>query len=335
MHKRSALAGALVLALTIVSGAALAGGSSTSPQARADGEDWPQWRGPDGRAIADGAELPTTWSATENVAWKAELRGLGVSSPIVSGERVFVTYQVGRGVRREGSHPTLARDPDIDPSLERPLGNAMTGTPDSQVTFVVAAFHRADGRPLWEHELRARGLQPVHDKGNMASPSPVTDGEHVYAWFGTGQIVALDFEGELLWQRHLGEEISPFVVQWGHASSPTLYGDSLILQCDHNPAAYLLWLDKHSGEEQRRVDRGRDMNSHSTPSIVPGPTGDELIVNSSGRLDSYNPTTGDHLWHAGEPNSYPIGVPTYEAGVLYTSRGYRSGPYMALRLAGC
>jgi outer membrane protein assembly factor BamB len=298
--------------------------------------DWPQWRGPDGTGVARDATLPSTWNGSENIAWKAELRGLGVSSPIVVADRVFVTYQVGNGARQRGTHPTLARGPLADEGVEQPLGGSRAAdAEDTTVTFAVAAFARTDGSLLWEYEFAAQGPQhPVHDKHNLASPSPVSDGERVYAWFGTGQVVALDMNGVPLWQRHLGEEYSPFELQWGHASSPTLYGDSLILQCDHPRESYLLWLDKRTGAEQRKLDRGNGMHSHSTPVVVPGPRGDELIVNSSERLESFDPLTGELLWHAGEPNRFPIAVPTYADGILYTSRGYRAGPYMAIRLGG-
>ena len=100
----------------------------------------------------------------------------------------------------------------------------------------------------------------VHDKHNLASPSPVSDGQMVYAWFGTGQIVALDMNGKLAWQRHLGTEISPFNVIWGHSSSPTLFGDTLILLCDHEPASYLLAVDKRTGKQ--RVEGGPRQGPH-------------------------------------------------------------------------
>ena len=251
----------------------------------------------------------------------------------------MLTYQIGRGVLSPGSHPTLVRGPGTDPALERPLGDAAASaaadTDAGRVYFVVAAFHRLDGRQLWEYQLEAdEQLPAVHRKANLASASSVTDGSLVYALFGTGQLVALDMNGQLVWERHLGEESSPFQLQWGHASSPTLYEDLLILLCDHVPAAYLLALDKRTGQERWKVDRGRNMGSYSTLLVVPGPQGDELIVNSSLRLDAYDPSTGEWLWQAGEPNSFPIGVATHDAGMLYTSRGYRSGPYMAIRLGG-
>ena len=305
----------------------------------ADADNWPQWRGPRGTGIAQEEGLPTRWSSEDNIVWKAPLRGLGVSSPVVWDDRIMLTYQIGRGVLRPGSHPTLVRGPGTDQALERPLGDAAASaaadTDAGRVYFVVAAFHRSDGRRLWEYRLEAdEQLPAVHRKANLASASSVTDGSLVYALFGTGQLVALDMNGQLVWERHLGEEYSPFQLVWGHASSPTLYEDLLILLCDHVPAAYLLALDKRTGQEQWKVDRGRNMGSYSTPLVVPGPQGDELIVNSSLRLDAYDPSTGEWLWQAGEPNQFPIGVATYDAGMLYTSRGYRSGPYMAIRLGG-
>jgi outer membrane protein assembly factor BamB len=168
----------------------------------------------------------------------------------------------------------------------------------------------------------------------MASPSAVTDGEHVFAWFATGQLVALNVEGKLLWQRNLSKDLSSFDISWGHGSSPTVYDDLLILQCYHQPAAYLLALDKRTGEEKWKLDRGTGVTSFSTPLVVRTPERHELIVNSSERVDAYNPTTGELLWHAGEPQRYAIPAPAYEDGILYMSRGYRSGPYMALRIGG-
>jgi outer membrane protein assembly factor BamB len=302
----------------------------TTGAARSD--NWPQWRGASGNGVSNEAGLPTRWSKND-VAWKAPLKGFGVSSPIVWGDRVFVTSQSGQSELRPGSHPTLARGPEA--AAEKPLGKSGAGAADKQVYFLIEGFRRTDGRQLWEYRLPAVGqLSPVHQKHNLASPSPVTDGEMIYAWFGNGQIVAVNMEGKLVWQRHLGKEVSPFEIEWGHGSSPALYRDLLILECDHIPASYLIALDKKTGKEKWRVDRGKGVRSYSTPSVVRGPCGDELIVNASERIDAYDPATGKHLWYTGEPNRFPIPVPSSENGVLYASRGYRSGPFMAIRLGG-
>jgi outer membrane protein assembly factor BamB len=300
--------------------------------------DWPHWRGPHGTGTTDAGNVPERWGRTENVAWKAPITGLGVSSPVVVGDRVFVTSQIGAGARRPGNHPRLVQGSDPAVAGERPLGTSRdtaAGTEDDRVAFLVEAFHRADGRRLWEYRIDAVGPLPgVHDKHNMASPSPVTDGEMVYAWFATGQVVALDMNGTLVWQRHLGQDISPFDVLWGHSSSPTLYEDVLILLCDHEPASYLLALDKRTGTERWKADRGQGRMSYSTPLVVDGPSGPELIVNSSERVDAYDPRTGTLLWYTGDTNRFPIPMPVFHDGVIYMSRGYRSSPYMAVRPGG-
>ncbi len=295
--------------------------------------DWPSWRGPLGTGSTAETRLPERWNATENVAWKAPLGGLGVSSPIVAGNRIFVTSQVGSGVRSPGNHPRLVQGANAAAAGERPI--EARAAADNRTFFLVEAFNRADGKRLWEHRFEATGTLPgVHDKHNLASPSPVTDGEMVYAWFGTGQIVALDMAGRQVWQRHLGTEISPFDVIWGHSSSPTLFEDTLILLADHAPASYMLGVDKRTGRDRWKADRGKGKLSYSTPLVVPTAAGPELIVNSSDRIDAYNPRTGALLWYTGTTNRFPIPVPIFHDGMIYMSRGYRSGPYMAIRPGG-
>ncbi|HSC28235.1 MAG TPA: PQQ-binding-like beta-propeller repeat protein [Vicinamibacterales bacterium] len=317
--KHDALTPALVLALSI--GGVL------------DASDWPRWRGPGASGVSDEKNLPERWSATDNIAWKAPLAGSGISTPVVAGGRVYVTSQIGRGVSRQG--PRLVQGADAAAAGERELTARPATKDDGRTWFVVEAFERGSGKRLWEHRFEAEGPLPaVHDKHNLASPSPVTDGSLVFAWFGTGQIVALDAAGKLVWQRHLGKEISPFTINWGHSSSPTLYGDLLILLCDHEPASYLLAIDKRTGRERWKVDRGKGRASYSTPLVVETKTGPELIVNSSERLDAYDPRSGAFLWHADGANRFPIPSPVVHGGLIYASRGYRSGPYLAIRPGG-
>jgi outer membrane protein assembly factor BamB len=188
---------------------------------------------------------------------------------------------------------------------------------------------------MWEYRTRADGPVPaVHEKHNLATPTPVTDGERVYAWFGNGQLVALDLDGRLAWSRHLGTEYARFDTQWGHGSSPTLYGGLLILQCDHLGDAYLLALDVGTGKERWKVNRGSGRVSHSTPLVVPGPQGDELVVNSSARVDAYDPRTGRLLWYTGTERQTPIPSAVFHDGTIYLSRGYRNSDYVAIRPGG-
>ncbi len=297
-------------------------------------ENWPHWRGPDATGVSAESGLPERWSDTENVAWKAPVRGLGISSPIVWGDRVFVTSQIGRGARRAGTHPTLVQGGNPADAGERALGGEGAAAA-GKIVFLVTALDRANGRKLWEYELPAEGqLAEVHDKHNLASSSPVTDGRRVYAWFGTGQMVALDLSGTLVWSRHLGREYAPFDINWGHSSSPILFDGSLILVCYHQPTAYLLNIDAASGKTRWRVERGRDINSYSTPLVVRTTGAPELIVNSSEGVSGHDATSGRLLWHIQEPNRFPIPMPVFHDGLIYTSRGYRSGPYMAIRPGG-
>lgn len=303
---------------------------------RAHGENWPYWRGPASTGVSTEKALPERWSDAENIAWKAPVRGLGISSPVVWGDQVFVTSQIGRSARRAGNHPTLVQGGNPADAGERALGGgAAAGSTPGTVVFLVTALNRLDGRKLWEYELPAEGqLAEVHDKHNLASSSPATDGRRVYAWFGTGQIVALDMNGTLVWSRHLGREYAPFDINWGHSSSPALFNESLFLICYHDTDSYLLNLDAASGKTQWRVDRGGTFNSYSTPLVVQAAGTHEVIVNSSDGISGHSAVTGELLWHVQETNRFPIPMPVFHDGMIYTSRGYRSGPYMAIRPGG-
>lgn len=296
-------------------------------------DNWPNWRGPFGNGVSRETKVPLQWGPDRNISWKALLGGRGVSGPVVWEETVFVTSQVGRGNLRDGTHPTLARGgQEVD---EAPLEALDNLRDHGQVSFLVEAFHRSDGRRLWEYRIEAEGEFPeVHSKHNMASPSPVTDGERVYAWFATGQVVALDMNGNLVWKRHLGKEFSRFDINWGHGSSPSIYENLIYLLCYHRPASYLLALDKRTGNVRWKIDRGEGVLSHSTPFIAKRLEGDELIVNSSQSVDAYDPLSGEFLWQADEAVRYAIPSPSFGDEVLYMSRGYRSGPYMAIRTGG-
>ena len=298
----------------------------------ASAENWPQWRGP---AVSSETRLPQTWSDTQNVAWRAPLSGIGVASPIVWGDRVFVTSQVGAGGSRRG--PRLGQGSEASPA-ERSLGGASGPARAAEgraVRFVIDAVARTDGKRLWTYELTAEGqVPPVHDKHNLASASPVTDGERVYAVFGTGQVAAVDMAGRQVWTRNLAKEFGAWDINWGNGSSPIVHNGSLILVCYHERTAYLIALDSRTGKQLWKTDRPRGVSSYSTPVVVPGPEGDELIVNSSAGVEAYDPATGRALWHFNEPNQFPIPVAMHHEGVIYLSRGYRSGPYAAFRPGG-
>ena len=285
-------------------------------------QHWPQWRGPGGLGVSAETGIPTRWSADDNIAWRVPLEGLGTSTPIIWGDRIFLTSQLGTGpVDERGAQFAGTR-------------RATTRRQVDGITLLVQAFRR-DGQLDWEHRLAADGHLPaVHRNHNFATPSVVTNGDRLFAWFGTGQLVALDLEGRELWSRHIGHDYAPFDVLWGHGSSPQLYRDLLILQCDHQAGAYLLALDTATGEERWMVDRGRFLRAYSTPLVVPTDDGDQLIVNSSRWIDAYDPRTGQPQWQAGSRVELAIGMPVYGDGVVYSTRGYSSGPSLSVDIGG-
>jgi outer membrane protein assembly factor BamB len=297
---------------------------------KAFAENWPGWRGPLASSVSPEKGLPTRWSETENVAWKAPIRGLGISSPVVWGDRIFVTSQTGSGTSRPG--PRLFEEGDASAVGERRLGDAAPEV--ESVKFLVTAFDRASGRRLWEYELPADGdLQPVHEKHNLASSSPVTDGERVYAWFGTGQLVALNLDGKLAWKRNLGE-YGRFDINWGHGSSPAVYGGAVLLVAYHPAASYLMALDSKTGSVRWKVDRDEGVTSYSTPLVIETARGPEIVVNSSRGLGGHSLADGELLWHVEWVNRFPIPTPLEQDGIIYTSQGSRSSPYMAIRPGG-
>jgi len=296
-------------------------------------ENWPHWRGPSATGVSPEKGLPVEWSNTQNVAWKAKLRGVGISSPIVWGDRVFVTHQIGSGGARQG--PRLVQSGDPLAAGERPLGGVDRSAPQTAVVFAVSAFDRMTGKELWTTEIKSEGKLPeVHEKHNLASSSPVTDGQRIYAWFGDGQIVALDMTGKQVWKRSLGSDYSPFEINWGHASSPTVYKDHVVLICYHDRASYLLSLDAQTGATKWKFDQARGVTSYSTPLVVETGISAEVIVNSSVGMAGHDIATGKLLWHFDEDNRFPVPMPLQHEGLIYTSRGYRSSPFMAIRPGG-
>jgi outer membrane protein assembly factor BamB len=259
------------------------------------------------------------WSADGNIAWKVALPGRGASTPVVWNDHIFLTSQVGEDAASAGGAK--------GGGSARPTGKPLR--------FVIQCFHRSGGRQVWRHEFDAdENPTTLHKLHNLATPSCVTNGKLMFAWFGTGQLVCLDARGRLVWERHLGREYGPFKVSFGHGSSPTLYEKTILLLCDHGPTSYLLALDQRTGRTLWKVDRGAECRSYSTPVVARTGHGDELIVNSSPRIDAYDPGTGRLLWYADGRCAFPVPAPVYADGILYASRGYRSGPYMAIRLGG-
>jgi outer membrane protein assembly factor BamB len=256
-----------------------------------------------------------------------------VSTPIVVGPHVFVTSQIGTSQRRAGNHPSLVQGGGE--SGERNLARAGANV-SSDITFALTALSWSDGTRVWQHDTVAEGpLTPVHDKHNLSTPSPVSDGETVVAWYGTGQVAAVDAAtGKTRWSKHLAKEYGPFEINWGHSSSPAMHGDLVIFPCYHERGSYLLALDKRTGAVRWKRDSDVVAHSYSTPAVVTHNGAAIVVLNSSHGVEAFDVATGKPLWRVIEDNRFPIPMPVQHQDMLYLSRGYRSSPYLAIRLGG-
>ncbi len=264
--------------------------------------DWAGWRGPHGNGVSSEADVPVRWSNARNVAWKAPLIGYGISSPVVWGDRVIVT--ASDGVKLANLH--------------------------------VVCLSLADGRELWHQRLWGTAPTRHHgSKSSMASPTPVTDGEHIFAFFGSGDVFCFEMTGELVWQRALADEYGKFENRFAASSSPLLHGDQLLLQCDHYGDSFVIALDKRTGANRWKVDRPECWLSWASPQLVPGARDGEfeLIVSGSHKLDAYDPETGEALWTVGGMRRECIPSPVFGNGLIYAVSGPK-GPSLAIRPGG-
>src|SRR5262245_21941580 len=189
--------------------------------------NWPGFRGPEGNGLSREKGLPVRWSKTDNVRWKVALQGAGVSTPVVWGDRVFLTASDGR----------------LNDRLH------------------VVCYRRGDGRELWHARFFGSALpEGQFPPGGMAVPTPATDGRRLYALFGTGDLVCLDLEGRPVWVRSLAAEYGPFRNRWGMAASPLLVNDLLVIQVDHWGRSYLLGVDAGTGANRWKTDRDASVN---------------------------------------------------------------------------
>ena len=304
---RSAGCGAAVLVF-VLAAAGLFGADSPT--------NWAHYRGPTGQGYSDDARVPLTWGDAENLLWKTELPGRGNSSPIVWGDRIFLTAAGGDGGERS-----------------------------------VVCVRATDGKLLWK-QVASKGAPPgrTHAWNGYASPSCATDGKYVFAFFGTPGLFCYDFDGKLLWKHEFGVFTSS--TGWGIGASPVVFEDLVIQNCDNDgPAALppgrkpeeaapmaLIALEKETGKIRWQAPRDQG-KGFSTPVIIPSPEGKpELILNGPYGVWSYDPKTGAERWHClrhkgdtqalfGEP------LPVFTEDALFAASG-RPGPFQAIRRGG-
>ncbi|MBX3176996.1 MAG: PQQ-binding-like beta-propeller repeat protein [Candidatus Hydrogenedentes bacterium] len=280
---------------------------------------WPQFRGPDARGVLDGANLPDTWSAAENVAWQADIPGRGWSSPVVSGGLVFLTSVVSQSAVEE-------------PKKGLYFGGDRPDAPDVVHQWKVYALDLATGALRWERQVHeGKPGTPRHLKNSYASETPVTDGERLYVYFGNLGVYCFDFEGNAVWEKAMPPVKTQY--NWGTAASPVLHDGRLYIQNDNEDASYLLALDAKTGAEAWRVAREEGSN-WSTPYIWTNSQRTELVTLGSDAVRSYD-LAGELLWSLRGMSSITIATPYAEGDLLYFSSGYvgdrKARPIYAVR----
>jgi outer membrane protein assembly factor BamB len=292
-----------------------------SPHVLAGDANWPQFRGPGARGISTNASFPEHWSASENVAWKAEIPGRGWSSPIVWGDRVFLTTAVTAG-------------PTEEPKKGLYLGGERPNAPRPEHEWKVLCLDLTSGKMRWEHVVhRGEPAGPVHTKNSYASETPVTDGERVYACFGNLGLFCLDLDGKEVWSKPI--EPHRMASGWGTAASPTLYKDRLYVVNDNAEKSCIMALDKLTGKEVWRVDRDEGSN-WSTPCVWEHDQQSEIVTTGSRKVRAYD-LDGKLLWWFQGMSGITIASPYADGGLVYVSSGYildRSRPLYAIRPGG-
>jgi outer membrane protein assembly factor BamB len=291
-------------------------------------QDWPQWRGPFSQGISSGKNLPFEWNETKNVLWKTPIPGQGFSQPIIWGKRIFLTTDVETGPAPAG-HKAAYHVAD-GKEFKHPdwIGS------DKLHNFKVLALDRDSGRLLWEQTAYQGTVYDHRSKrGSYAAPTPVTDGKHVYAYFGSEGAYCYDFGGKLIWKQSLG---GIGTMGMGVGTSPVLFDDLVILLCDQEfdgKDSFIVALEKKTGREAWRVKREVSV-SWATPVVVTTKQRAELITAGNEFIVSYDPRTGKELWRMEGLKSHAIATPVVKGDLVILSSGFPSKVIKAVRLGG-
>jgi len=267
-----------------------------------DAGNWPHWRGEAGNGVSTTAKPPTQWSATKNVKWKVAVPGLGSSSPVIWGDQVFVTSAV-------------------------PTANSQA------LQFKLFCFGRKSGELKWEKTaVTAKPHQGTHKTNGFASASPCTDGEHVYAPFGSRGLFCYTMDGDLKWKR---DDFPPMQTRnsFGEGSSPTLEGDKILLPWDHEGESFLYALNKLTGQDIWKTPRD-SATCWATPLVVEHAGQKQVVMNGQKIARAYDLETGKELWHCNGQTERPAASPVAADGLVYVGSGFRGAYLGALRLDG-
>jgi outer membrane protein assembly factor BamB len=283
-------------------------------------QNWPSFRGPNASGIAEGTNPPTTWDLekTQNVLWKTNIPGLSHSSPIIWGNQIFVITAVSSDAN--AGFNAKARGIDL-------------ANDDAKHTWMIFALDKRNGRVLWtDKPYEGVPRAKRHVKATQANSTPVTDGRYVVAVFGSEGLACYDPNGKLLWKQDLGV-LNPGLwddkdSSWGHASSPIIYRDLVIVQADGHKQSFIAAFNLKDGKQAWRVERN-EITSWTTPSIYQGKDRTELIANGGRYIRGYDPLTGKELWRFSDNDTQvKMQAPLIANDLIYITGGYPPGRAM-------
>jgi len=311
-------------------------------------DNWAQWRGPLGSGVAPNATPPAEFSETQNLKWKVAVPGEGFSTPIIWGDKIFLLTAVNTGKRVEPkpgdaapAAKTEAPQPKADATQPPPGGRKGKGgfggggfgggqAPTELYQFTVLCLDRKTGKTLWLKTAREEvPHEPRHGTSAFAASSPATDGERLYAFFGSRGLHCFDLDGNIKWQQEYGK--MRFQPQWGEGASPALHGDALLVNWDHAGSDFVAALDKRTGKQLWRTERDTP-TSWTTPFIVEHQGKPQVVVSGSGIIRSYDLANGKEIWECGGMGQNTIPTPVTLDGVVYCMVGYQTKALRAIRL---
>jgi outer membrane protein assembly factor BamB len=294
---------------------------SAAPEAN---KNWSYWRGPaaDGMAVGD---APLLWSDTQNIKWKATIPGRGHSSPVIWGDKIFVTTAVKIGASTTPEPPVAKPAPGAKPPL-------VTSGPQVEHNFDVICLDRKTGKILWQQTAKtAVPHEGYHGQyGSFASNSPVTDGKYVYAFFGSRGMYCYDMKGKLIWQKDYGIQMK-MRMSFGEGMAPVISGDRLILVFDHEGDSFMVVLDKNTGKEIWKVNRD-EKSTWAAPLVVDFKGRKQIVVAATKKVRGYDFETGKVIWECAGLGSNPIPQPVQQDDLVLVMTGHMNPNLMAIRL---
>jgi outer membrane protein assembly factor BamB len=282
-------------------------------------EQWPQWRGPLNTGSALKGNPPVEFGESKNLKWKTEIPGKGHATPVVWGDKIIVQTAVATG--------------EISPDAPETAGEGSRMAPNQTNLiheFKVLLVDRNNGNILWETLVTREWPQEnTHELGSWSSNSPCTDGEKIYAWFGSRGIYCLDFDGNILWKRDFGQMQKH--MSFGEGSSPYLYNDKLFILWDHEGESHIFALNKNTGETEWQAERD-ERSSWSSPFVVEINGQIQVITSATTQVRAYDYRTGEVIWTTTGLTRNVIPNPIYADGILYVMSGFRGSALQAIDL---